>query len=247
MKKLITLAVTLLALSASTAMAQSGLGLYWNGCSDGGASVRTFACNLNTGSETMYATMKVPNDMPSFAATSAIIDITFETAGIPDWWMTLTGQCSANRVTESYDPAQFTTNCADIWQGSINLSVFQAQQGTNVQGHAANTLRLNGGAAIPAGSEIQVLADGTELVVCKVTITHTKTAGATGCAGCAIPACIVLNECKAQQPAGVGDYTVINEAPGMTRWVTWNGSPTNCPAGTPTQSRTWGAVKNLYR
>jgi hypothetical protein len=83
--------------------------------------------------------------------------------------------------------------------------------------------------------------------VCKVSIGRTKTVGTGSCSGCSLPACIVLNECKAQQPAGVGDFTVINEGPGLTRWVTWNGSPTNCPAGTPTQSRTWGAVKNLYR
>ena len=247
MKKLITLAVTLLALSASTAMAQSGLGLYWNGCSDGGTSVGTFACTANTGTNVMYATMILPADMPMFAATSAIIDITFEDVTIPDWWLTLTGQCSSNRVSESYDAAQFTTNCPDIWQSAAVLSVFAAQQGTNVQGHASNTLRLNGGAAVPAGSELNQVADGTELVVCKVTIGHTKTVGTGLCAGCATAACIVLNECKAQQPAGVGDFTVINEAPTLTRWVTWNGSPANCPASTPTQSRTWGAVKNLYR
>lgn len=248
MKKLITLAVTLLSLGASTAMAQSGLALYWDGCSDGGTSAKTFACTGNTGAAfTMYVSVIVPTDMPQFAATSAIIDMTFENPTIPDWWLTLTGQCSANRVSESYDAAQFVTNCADIWQSAANLSVFQAQQGTNVMGHAVNTLRLNGGAAVPAGSELNVVADGSELVVCKVSISRTKTVGTGSCAGCAIPACIVLNECKLQQPAGAGDFTVVDEAPGKVRWATWNGSPTNCPDGTPTQNRTWGSIKNLYR
>src|SRR6187399_1445874 len=248
MKKILTLAAALMVFGASASMAQGGLNLYWNGCSDGGVSAQTFACNSNSGAAfTMYASMILPADMPLFAATSAISDVTFSGATIPAWWQVLTGQCSANRVSESYDSANFTTNCPDIWQSAANLSVFQAQQGANVQGHAANTLRLNGGAAVPAGSELNQVADGTELVVCKVSIGHTKTVGTGSCAGCSIPACIVLNECKAQQPAGQGDFTVINEAPSMTRWVTWNGSPTNCPAGTPTQSRTWGAVKNLYR
>jgi hypothetical protein len=244
MKKILTLAAALMVFGASASMAQGGLNLYWDGCSDGGTGTKTFNCLSNTGAAfTAYASMVLPADMPLFAATSAIIDITFTGASIPAWWQTVAGQCSANRVTESYDSAQFVTNCADIWQGAINLSVFQAQPA--VAGHGPNTLRLNGGAAIPAGSEIAQIADGTELVVCKVSIGRTKTVGTGSCAGCTVGACLVLNECKAQQPAGVGDYTVIN--PATSNFITWQtGSPV-CPQATPSQNRTWGAVKNLYR
>lgn len=248
MKRLTTLVATLLVLGASSAMAQSGLGLYWDGCSDGGTSAKTFACNTNSGASfQLYASVVVPSAMPTFAATSAIIDLTVDDVVLPDWWQTLTGQCRLNAIDMSFAASGFITNCADIWQGFPNLQVFQAQQGVNVQGHAINTLRLNGGAAVPAGSELNVPADGSELTVCKVTITRAKSTGTGACAGCATPTCIVLNECKLQQPAGAGDFTVVNEAAGKTRWVTWNGSPTNCPAGTPTLSRTWGAVKSLYR
>lgn len=248
MKRLFTLAATLLVLGASSASAQSGLTMYWNGCSDGGVATQTFACNTNTGAAfAFYGSVILPNDMPSFAATSAIFDITFEDAAIPAWWLTNAGQCRANAISVSFDAAAFVTNCPDIWQSAPNLSVFQAQQGTAVSGHAANTLRLNSGAAVPAGSELNITADGSELVICKVSINRTKTTGTGLCAGCNIPACIVFNEAKAQQPAGIGDYTIVNEAPGKTRWITWNGSPTNCPDGTPAQNRTWGAVKNLYR
>ena len=247
MKRLITLAATFLVLGASSAMAQSGLTMYWDNCSDGGANQKTFACAVNTGSDIFYVSVVIPSSMPSFAASSAIIDMTFEDAGIPAWWQTLGGQCRANAIGMTFDPLNFTTNCGDVWQGSANLSVFQPQQGTNVQGHGANTLRLNSGAAIPAGSEIALTADGSELVVGKVTITHSKTVGTGACAGCTTPVCIVLNECKLQQPAGVGDFTVLNEAAGKTRSLTFNGTPANCPTNTPTQNRTWGAVKSLYR
>ncbi len=252
MKKLITLVVAVLALSASTAMAQSGLGLYWNDCSPAsggsGASSMTWACNANTGAGfALFTSVIVPTAMSKFTATSAIVDVTIESGTLPDWWQTNAGQCRPNAITMSFDPVVLAGSCLDIWQGSILLSVFAAQQGTNVQGHAANTVRLNGGAAIPAGSEINVPADGSELFVSKVNISRTKSTGVGSCAGCDLAACLVLNECFLQQPAGMGDYRVVNEAPGRSRWVTWNGSPTNCPDGTPTQNRTWGAVKNLYR
>lgn len=249
MKKLFTLTATLLVLGASSAMAQSGLGLYWTDCSLGGTSVATFACDVNSGGHAIIASVIIPQTMPQFTACSAIIDLTFEDPALPAWWQTASGQCRANAITVSYDPAILNnfSQCPDIWAGSLNLSVFQPQQGTNVQGHAVNTLRLNSGAAIPAGQEIEVVADGTELTLCRININHTKSVGTGACAGCNIAACIVFNEAKAQQPAGQFSSTIVNEAPGLSRWLTWNGSPTNCPDGTPTRNRTWGAVKSLYR
>jgi hypothetical protein len=51
------------------------------------------------------------------------------------------------------------------------------------------------------------------------------------------------------QPAGVGDYTISNTL--NRNWVQWQGGAVNvtggCPAATPTQNRTWGSVKSLYR
>ena len=133
--------------------------------------------------------------------------------------------------------------CGNIWQDNPTLSVFAVQQGVN----GPNKVRLNGGAAIPAGSEIVVAADGAELIVSKVTITRAKTVGTGSCAGCLTGACIVLNECKLQQPAGIGDYTVTNAATPGSNFVTWQNGMAQCPLPTPAQNRTWGAVKNLYR
>lgn len=245
MKRIVTLAVALMILGASESMAAGGgINLFWDGCSVGGVSTKTFACDSNTGTAfTLYASLILPQDMPFFAACSAIIDMTFSGPSIPAWWQTLTGQCSAFRISESYDSASFVTNCPDIWQGSPNLSVFQAQPATG--GRQANTLRLNGGAAVPAGSELYHVADGTELVVCKVSIGRAKTVGTGSCAGCNVGACIVLSECKSQEPGDYGDCTITQ--PAVSNFVTWQvGSPL-CPQSTPTQNRTWGSVKNLYR
>lgn len=242
MKKILTLAAALMVFGATASMAQGGLNLHWDGCADGGGVAKTFACNANTGTAfAMYASIVLPANMPSFAATSAIIDVSFSGGSIPAWWQTLTGQCSQNRIGMSFDPTGNASACLDIWQGNPNLAVFQVQPGVN----GPDRLRLNGGAAVPAGSELAQVADGADLVVCKVTIGRAKSVGTGSCAGCSIGACFVLNECKLQQPAGVGDYTVTN--PAANNFVTWQAGGPACPQATPSQNRTWGAVKNLYR
>lgn len=242
MKKILTLAAALMVFGASASMA-SGLHLNWSNCSDGGAKALSFACNSNSGSQTLFASIEIPADMPSFAATSAIIDIGVDAATLPAWWQTGTGQCRAGAIGITFDPLNIGGNCADLWGGNSNLSVFQLQPGVN----GPNKLRLNSGAAIPAGSEIAVAADGTELSICKVTITRAKSTGTGACAGCATGACIVFNEAKLQQPAGIGDYTVTNAAAAGSNFVTWQAGIAQCPLPTPAQNRTWGAVKNLYR
>ena len=247
MKRLVTLAAALMIFGASESIAATGgLNLYWDGCSDGGLNNKVFACNTNSPTAfMMYASLILPHDMPLFAATTAVIDIRLSGAAIPAWWQTLTNQCSANRITVSYDAVGFATNCLDIWQGALNLSVLQVQQGLTGPSHGPNTLRLNSGAAVPAGSELNNAADGSELVVCRVSISRAKTVGTGSCAGCDVGACIVLNECYAQQAPGFGDYHITT--PAVSNFVTWQSGAPSCPAATPTQSRTWGAVKGLYR
>lgn len=242
MKKILTLAVALLALGASSAMAQGGLNLFWDECSVAGTGTKTFLCNTNTGAAFgMYASVVLPGDMPAFLGTTAIVDIGLNDPAIPAWWQTRTGECRANSIGMSFDPNAFITSCLDIWGGAPPLAILDVQPGVN----GPNKIRLNGGAVVPAGSELNLVADGSELVVCKVTINRAKTILTGACAGCNVGACIVLNECKLQQPGGVGDRTVTN--PAVSNFVTWQGGLAACPQATPAQNRTWGSLKNLYR
>lgn len=242
MKKIATLTVALLALSASYALAAGGLYLHFNGCTlDGGTFSSSFACDVNTGSEALIASVVIPADMPMFLGTSAIVDVSVDAPALPDWWLTATGQCRANAITMSFDPAVLATACPDIWGGTPNLSVFQVQQYL----HGANTVRLNGGAAIPAGQEISLIADGTtELNAARVTINHSKSTGVGACAGCTFGACLVLQECYLQQPAGFPVYRVTTP---IANVVTFNSGSLQCTGATPSKNRTWGAVKGLYR
>ncbi len=242
MKRVLTLAAALLVFGATSALAQAGLNLYWNGCSVDGATAATFACNTNSGSNFMYGSVVLGVDMTDYLGTSAVVDMTFESGAIPDWWAVNAGGCRANSASMSFDPNNNATGCTtDIWNFNNPTPVTTVQTGI----HGANWVRLNGAAAIPAGSEIPLNADGTEYWVFRISINHQKTAGTGACAGCDIPACIVLNECKLQTPLGAHDQQLTQES--TNRWLTWNGTPTNCPASTPALNRTWGAVKNLYR
>jgi hypothetical protein len=242
MKKVITLAAMLVTLGASSALAQSGINLSWDDCaSASGGLDKTFACASNAGSFKLAASVIIPTAMSTFAAATSVVDIHTDAVSTPPWWLTDTGQCRANAISMSFDPSNNPGGCSDLWGGSPNLQVTAIQQNL----HGANSIRVNGLAAIPQGSEIAVPADNAELWVCRVQISATGTVGAcnTGCAG---GACIVLNEVKMQQPGGIPDIIVTNAA--TRQFVTWQGGgATNCPINTPTINRTWGAVKGLYR
>ena len=251
MKKILTLTAALMVFGAAASMAQSGLNLNWNSCvADGRVTGATFACNVNTGAAFgAYASIVLPADLTAFAATTAIVDVGFTGSAIPAWWQTGTGQCRAGSVSFSADPNTITNGgaggCLDIWGGSAQvLGVFQPQP--SVHG-LPNELRLNGGAAIPAGTEIAWAADGSELVVAKFTINRAKTTGAGSCAGCTTGACLTLNECFVQQPNPLPGYRVTNAAAPNSTFVTFQAGAPACPSATPSQNRTWGAVKNLYR
>jgi hypothetical protein len=239
MKKVLTLAAALLVFGASASMAQ-GLNLHWNNCFAGGGITNVVPnCASNTGlAYTMHASV-YPPAMPMFAATSTIVDIAVSSASLPAWWQTLAGQCRANAIGISYDPNNNVTACADLWQGAANLQVSTIQQGVN----GPNRVRVLGTAAVPAGSELNVLA-GDELWVCRVTIARGGTVGACN-TGCSLPATIVLNEMYMQQPGGLPAYRVTNPADNYC--VGLNGGNAQCPGATPTQNTTWGAVKSLYR
>ena len=68
------------------------------------------------------------------------------------------------------------------------------------------------------------------------------------CAGCGDPGCLVLNSVEVFGFAAGEDYLIT--AQDVRQFVTWQGGAiggAGCPAATPSQSKTWGSVKALYR
>lgn len=246
MRMTFLLALALLTAPAVPASA-SGLGLAWDHCfQSGGTWQKLFACDQNLGQDVLVVSVIPPADMPSFAATSVIVDVVVDAGSLPPWWLTATGQCRANAIVPSFDPTSFplTAECPSLWGDTVPLQVFAIQQGL----HGPGTFRINSGAAVPAGSEYLVQGNAVSYLAARITFMHSKTVGAGACDGCRTGACLLLNEMKMQQPAGLGDYTVTNAAEIGSNSATMNADGsyyTYCY--TPTANRTWGAVKSLYR
>ena len=244
MKKLLTLAAAALALSATVASAQNlpggSIHMGWDDCYFGGAgggSDMTFACNTNAGAAfNAYASVIPPAGLTQFVGSAGVFDIQGASAALPLWWQI--GGCRASSSLTAA-PAAGVTSCLDLTDnpqfGGLDYNF------TN----SPNRARLRTAYAMDAGLAGPVSVD--EYTVLVLTINRQRTTGTGSCAGCATPVCIVFNSLLLDQvdpllPKG-------NVTSGEQQWVTWQGlsSQVPCPAATPTQSKTWGQVKSLYR
>jgi len=244
--------LTLLAAGPPVASAQSGLNLFWDHCAaDGGKTVTLFDCSSNAGMAVALASVAIPADMPQFAAAQVIIDVHVADGTIPPWWQVAAGQCRENRLTASYDPTGFpwSENCPAIWGEVVPLQVQTIQPGISGPG----IFRALSAAAVPAGSERSLVADGTELTVCRVVVLHGKTVGQDACAGCRVGACFWLKEIYLQQPAGLPNQRIIGTSRNTIIGHNAIGEfytvfqPSDVQCTTPALNRTWGAIKALYR
>ena len=238
MKKLVAL-LALMAI-AVPAFAQGGLNLGNLDCFIDGAPPQsvTNTCTSNTGTVLqLNASAKAPVQLDRFVAIEGVIDVQVNDAVLPAWWQMGTGQCRSVALSISADFTSGPANCVDFWQG-------QAIAVGGIAGGSFGPNRFRILAAVATATE-NVLDADTEYGFFKANISRARTIGASPCAGCNVPACLVLNEIKLIQPAGVGDVRVTN--PIGNNFVSYNGAIAQCPGATPAQNRTWGAVKALYR
>ena len=253
MKKAIILVVGLLALSATTAFAQSGLNLYVGDCGGGTTtSTVTNACTTNTGTAmTLVGSIVLPSSMADFVGCAAIVDVQTDAATIPDWWRGDGAGCRSGAITGLMD-ATVSPSSSTVWDGLSNiLPVFAVQPndptrtGNDVP---VSRVRLNMGAAQSSTTGSALTADGsTELGVVKFTITKAKSVGAGACTGCATPACIVLNEINIQPVSTSEPWIRITNALGNNHIAYNNGLVLACPSAVPVKNHTWGEIKALYR
>lgn len=243
MKKLLTLAAAALALSATVASAQS-IHLAWDDCyfaGGGGGVDKTFACNSNAGAaRSIFASVIPPAGLTQYVGSVCVFDLQAADAALPAWWQFQAGGCRlATSLTAA--PAAGVTSCLDLTDnpqfGGIDYAV---------GGSGPNRARLRTAYAMDAGLAGPV---GTtdELTVMQISINNNRTTGAGSCAGCNIPVCLVFNSLLLDQVDPNLPRGLVSS--GEQQFVTWQGASavTPCPAATPTQSKTWGQVKSLYR
>jgi len=241
MKKIALLTGVLLALSASMALAQGGINLAWNDCQ--GPVNATFACNTNTGTNTMVGSFDPPHVLTQFLGISAQVDITTDQANLPDWWKHGSGQCRGTTALATNFDGSTAPTCTDVYFGQA-AGGFAYDVGFGSPARARFRIQC----AVPIDNRTEV-DPGTEYFAFKGIIQHTKSTGTGSCAGCTEPACIVLNEIQLFQPPEAADDPQITN-PRDRNYITWQPPPTGpagCPLTTATRNSTWGQVKSLYR
>jgi len=239
MKKLFAVAlVATLVGAASTAFANNGaMDLSWNKCDVTAASTnKVYDCLGVSGNPvTMTGSFVMPFALNDFAGVSAVVDVQF--AGpTPDYWKTLSGECDAGAITIANPstaapcgPSLFDPNFSG---GGITLTY-----------PTTSRIRLRidwaTGAPTPPSTAANVRYAGFA-----VSLDPDQGVNA-GCAGCAQPGCIALESIEVFGFAAGEDYFI--DTPDARNYVTWQGGQPGCPAVTPTQNKTLGSVKALYR
>jgi hypothetical protein len=251
------LALSLLAL-ATAAHAGQGVNLRWNAClGDAGTANRNFACNTNTGSETLVASFELGTDLPLISGNEVVIDLASAGTAIPAWWQMWTpGSCRPSSLSMNATISASADACAD-W---ANAQAFGGIAAYDIGSRGVNTARIKLALSVAVLS-LSGLSAGQEYFSFNLVIIHAKTVGTGACAGCTTPVCIVFSSDKLTTPVPALDRMITGPTNGTdSNFITWQGGAgvvvppgpwgaggSGCPSATPTRRTTWGAVRALYR
>lgn len=230
-----------------------GCNLRWDHCyGDGGVQNKTFACDTNSGSETLVASFVPAWDIVNVVGIEIEMDLASASATLPAWWSTFSaGTCRPTALAASPAPVDpLVTNCPDWGQGVQSGGIAAYQVGI----YGANFARIKLGWAVPQDVVLS-LAGRQEDFAYRLTISHVHTVGSGACADCTTPVCILLASVNMVTPIQANTRWLTGPANQVdSDFATWQGGGvpatrlgTGCPAATPTRQRTWGEVKSLYR
>ncbi len=254
MKRLLLLmSVTSLLLAAPV---RAGINLSWDDCGSAGASRKDFACDTNTGIPFRLIGSIVPQQTVGVVVgASAQINILGTQAQLPDWWKFGSTACrGSTALGVSFDfQSDGPYTCTDPW-------MTRAQGMMTYQVMNATDARILLSTAMPEGETVS-FDSGTEYYVFRLNLGRSRTTGTGACAGCSMPACLLLDNIQLfQSPQEANDP--IDSAGAISQLATWHGagiftwddfenhrSGIGCAPDLPTRAArsTWGAVKSLYR
>lgn len=246
MKKLVLLSSALLVLTASLASAQ--VNLSWNNCINVGTAAmnKNYACDGSANGSAHKAVMswKEPIGMSQFVGIQAVIDIQTSSPILPDFWRRGLSECAdGNVIFPGSLSGLGNATCFNVWAGANTGGGYDYASGFG--GPARARLRVVFARDFPTSTTYgqHYLGGSVELDTFKDVDT-----GFGECAGCQVPACLVLNSLELFQVAGslpVDQYTMSNAD--IRNWITWQGGDPSCVGATPTKNKTWGSVKSMYR
>lgn len=234
--------VALLLATLVPAAHAGGINLSWDDCGSFGISQKSFACTSNSGANVFFLSAIPNTPIPVLNGQTDILIIQTPSATLPAWWQWQSGGCHSNALGSSFNFSTMS-NCADPWADqAAGGNVYDYP----VSGFGPDVGRLVLFSALPPGAGLPA-DDVHELYLARVSLSHTKSAGATGCAGCLQSACIVLQSATLCGPNGTPTYPITN--PLLRQHIIWQDPAlvAGCPGATPAHDRSWGAVKTLYR
>ncbi|HXS83130.1 MAG TPA: hypothetical protein VN896_10475 [Methylomirabilota bacterium] len=241
-----------------------GVNLRWDNCySDGGVINKTFACDRNTGAETLVMSFLLDEDMLDASGMESRLFLIPASPTMPSWWsMKNIGTCRPSSLSLGTTLPLGSLNCADWASGNAAGGIGSYSAGSLILGPVSMVLQV--AAAVPLYG-IASLAANQEYFCGSLTINHAKTVGTGACGGCEVPVCIVFDRLRITTLAS--GLQMLNGANGpdsqFARWQ--NGEESNVAlnysgqnfgyyhsyncqlSSTPTRNSTWGAVKALYR
>ena len=251
MNKLLVLTSALVVLGASAASAQ--VNLAWRNCIAQVASVanENYACDGSRNGVPFRGVLSFisPPNMDHFVGADCLLDVQTADPTLPDFWQLGLGECRDGNF--SY-PASLTGigntgSCRNPFAGGQTGGGFQYDV---VPGGVRARVQL----AFARSDEFPLVA-GAQYIAGMFTLDSFKDVdtGDGECAGCLVPACIVLNQVNALQTAGQvppsQDQNILTAA-ATRQHITWQGGAVpggGCPGSTPSKNATWGKVKSLYR
>ncbi len=234
-------------LACPAVRADEGLFLTWGDCALGTSTHDLWsACDTNLGDQKLFCAFRVPFAADSVLGLEVVVDLQHSAPTLPAWWLFAPGGCRAGVLRPSFD---FTgrTACRDFFGGNASGTLQSYTVGQ--PGGAANQARIRTAAAMLPGYGYATLDAAETYYAAILPIPDDNTVGVTACAGCAGPACLVLNSITVRRQPGAtgGDIVLAAPGPGNANFATWQGGAgANC-AAVPVRSMTWGRIKGLYR
>jgi hypothetical protein len=228
------------AISPAIAHAAADINIAWNECilGAGNAANLNFACNVNTGTERMYASFRPPANSDQFRGLVGTVLVTFDDSTVPSWWHFESTGCRAGHLGTIQDFTAGPFGCTDVWE-----SFASAASVIDIGFGSPNVMRVRSIVAVAPTLPLTI-DTAHEYYAYALQFNNTKTTGTGLCDGCATGVCIVLTQMELDYADN--SFTIVSD--GAQRFITWQGGGSiPCPGATPTRNRSWGMIKTLYR